>query len=215
MLKIQLLKPGDYYTQRKNEGTPAVECQVTAGTHWLLAQDIRPETDGKRLPDYIDDYCQSEHAFDMAKAEGWKGNPRELHSVLCWAINEAAGREIDRFDTDVTMPEILFEIARNRPVIVAGTFGTYVDKKGKTQPRLHVTCLTGLVSAQEDIEQVESPSDIALNLIASVLDVDSWGDLHTNYRNHIGYECHYSLSELGRILHAENEELKWAHRRVA
>lgn len=215
MKRIQLLKAEDYYTQRKNRRDPVNTCQVTAAAHWLLAQGIRPETNGERLPDYLDDLCQSEHAKEMAAAQDWTGNPGELHEVLAWAINQAVGKEVDGFSTAVTIPEVLFEIAHGRPVIVAGTFGTYIDKKGKERPRLHVTCATGMVTAQDDIDATSTPDEIVLSLNASVLVCDSWGDLHTNYRNQNGYECEYSLSELTRILHAENQLEKWAHRRVA
>jgi len=204
VITIETLKADDYWTQRKNSGSPLVECQVTSAANWLNAQGIYPDTNGKRLPDFIDDLCQSDHARAMAAAERWSGNPRELHSVLKWAIDTAAGRELDDFQTQVPMRQIVFDVAHRKPVIVAGTFGPYQ----------HVVCWSGLVTAQSDIEQTEEIAQVDLSLVVSARIADPFGNLHTDYRDAQGYGCLFTMAELTQILHAEGSNLKWAHRRI-
>jgi hypothetical protein len=218
MKRIQLLKPGAYWTQRKDTEAPAIECQVTSGANFLMALGLYAEIecriprlpDGtvQRLPDYINDVSESPEGWQMAAVDGWKDAPREDHMVLAWAINQVAGKTVNSFRWKLTLSAIFLEVARGRPVIVSGIFGQYRGKEGDMHDRAHVVCLTGMETEQDD---VDTASSVDLGQITAALVADPYGDFHTDYIDTRGAECRFTVAELTHILHDQDQPQKWGH----
>jgi len=218
MTRIQLLNAANYWTQRKDTDAPSIECQITSGANFLMALGLFAEIFPRiprlatgivqRLPDWINDVAESQQGRDEAGLDGWKGEPREDHNVLAWALDQVVGRKVNTFRWNLSLAEIFLEISRSRPVIVSGIFGQYRTADGVMHDRAHVVCLTGLETSQEDVAIAPA---VDLAQITAALIADSYGDFHTDYASAKGAECRFTIAELQHILHDQDAPTKWGH----
>lgn len=219
MTRIQLLNSGDYWTQRKDTDAPSIECQITSGANFLMALGLFSEIFPRiptlpggamkqRLPDWINDVAESPEGRQTAAVDGWKGEPREDHNVLAWALDTVVGRKVNTFRWNLSLAEIFLEVARSRPVIVSGIFGQYRGADGAMHDRAHVVCLTGLETSQEDVAIAPA---VDLAQISAALIADPYGDFHADYASAKGAECRFTIAELQHILHDQDAPTKWGH----
>jgi len=211
MVEFNLLKPNDYYTQLKDLSDPWYTCQVTSGCSFLLANNVKVNTQGWRLPDVINDICEGSIGKTWAKKVGYNGSPREIHIILQYAINLLAGRKVDDFNTGFPFEELVFDLVHGRSSIVAGTF--FSDG--------HVVHLGGLVTTQDNISQAVEPSQIDMKAIQYYIVNDPIGDWHTFRKDGSGkrydlttsgYGVKFTPSELNTLLSSANSDQKLAHR---
>jgi hypothetical protein len=128
--RINVSKGKTNFSQRNNELTPLVTCQVTSIIMGLSYT-------GWKFP--AGKYEQPEDNLKAYFTEQGK-NP-EIHADLAEYTNRWLGKTAVSFSTKRTISQMVNEITDGRPVIVSGQFPGFPTKR--TRPLGHVVCLVG------------------------------------------------------------------------
>ena len=197
-----------YHTQRNNERDPAETCQVTAAVMALRATGIPFASPAEMQPeDYLSvilDGREAREKLDRDYPVLAHREPREVHAILSWAINERfVRRKVTVFTTLATIQELLYRVARHHAAsLVSGQF----TKAG------HIVTLVGFESDQEDLATASAPDGVDLAAVRRVIIDDPYGNNHSLYRDPDGNDVGYTLDEFNNLTR-EYGELghKWAH----
>ena len=173
-----------YRPQWDNTLYPASTCNTTSMVHALevsgipftYPEDMQPE-------DYLTNILESKEAYSrLVKLYKWavgKYPPRQVHAMLSWAVNEKlVGTPCTFFTTNATIQEMIYHLVATRTALVVGTDFTSYG---------HIVTVVGLATAQEDIMQAQSPRDVNLEAISSIIVNDSWGNYLTGYKDRNGF----------------------------
>jgi hypothetical protein len=128
--RVNISKGKINFSQRNNEIMPLVTCQVTSMVMGLsyLGWEF-PEGRYRQPEDNLKTYFMEQ-----------KKNP-EIHADLAEYTNRWLGKTAVSFSTKRTLPQIINEIVKERPVIVSGQFPGFPTRR--VQPLGHVVCLVG------------------------------------------------------------------------
>jgi hypothetical protein len=201
-----------YHTQVNNKLFPLSACNTTSAIMWMLDCGIKFEFPASMQPeDYLTQITETPEAYAyMKKVAPWawdrehpKVPPRQVHACLSWAINKLADKEVTRFRTDVTMQELVAELALGRAAILSGIF----TRSG------HVVTLVGLTTKQE-LRDLKDPRSVKLDSILSWIIDDPYGNYHTSYQDHRGNDMRFLPEEFDRLTKVVCSNTKWAHLKV-
>lgn len=198
----------EYRTQRNNRIAPTETCQVTATIMALEASGIGFECpDGVQPEDYLAGILDAPEAHEKLKREfpTLKNRaPREVHSILSWAINERLVRsKVSLFTTRASLQELLFRIARYRTAsLVSGRF----------TPDGHIAALIGFESDQIDLADAGSPATVEIGAVRRLFIDDPWGDWTTGYTDRNGDDVSIPLEVFNSLTREYGQSRKkWAH----
>lgn len=191
-MKVQLLKPDDYYTQRNNKLHASSACMPTSRVMFYLANGLKI-LNPTRMPhdDYITHILETEEAKEFCYSKypfAKTGNipPREVHGMYNSYVDPIViGKRVSDFRTDLTWSDIMFEIGSNKAVMTSGSFPE-ANISG------HAFCITG-------VDQ------------GSLLICDPYGDFTTNYRIELGYAVKMSYIEFLALVKQPTKAFKWGH----
>lgn len=209
MKTINISNDSEYHTQRNNRLNPSGTCNTTASINALRSSNIAfswPK--GVQPEDHLTATLDSDEAWAiMHRDHSWAitdgYEPRHVHAMLSWAINEKlVRRPVVRFSTTTTWHEIIFNIVALRCA---------VNLSGKFTKFGHIVTLVGLKTNQNDIEQCTDPNQIDMESIVSLVIDDPYGNYHSAYRDHRGNNISFTFPELDRITKEYYKNRKWAH----
>lgn len=188
------------HTQRNNELNPNGACGPTSAANAIVSANSPFVYDKKQqLEDYIMRFLMSKRALAYLQKlhPGATYHPWNSSECIVWAINTLAKQTICELQEN-NLQGILFNLAvKNNPVVLGGAF---------TENR-HFVCTVGFNSKQSDILQVESPQDIDLKYLVSLIIDDSWGNFMTHYKNKDGNSI-VLPADIYRLVAMDNKKIK-------
>lgn len=211
MVKIDISDDSEYHSQLNNKFFPQSTCNTTSIINGLYSSKIPfdwPKEECEQPEDYLTWLLNSDEAWEKMKREqpwaitqGYE--PRNVHAMLEWATNEKlVGRKVDTFKYDYTIEELLFNIIKNKCTsVIGGRFTNYG----------HIVCLVGVQTNQTDIESVENPTQIKLDMIDKMIIDDPYGDYNTKYRSFKGNGVMFTLEKFTWLIKEYSINKKWAH----
>jgi hypothetical protein len=129
--------------------------------------------------------------------------PEELHVLLSLGTNLWMGKEaneITKFRFDLSIDEVVFELAQGRPVVQSGVFGKLH----------HVTTVVG-VDTEQDLTLISDHTEIDLSQITSFILEDPYGNYHTSYQDQNGKDIVMPYSDYVSIFNIITSKIKWGH----
>lgn len=193
IIKINLSKKEDYYSQLNNAKYPLSSCGVTSMINALAASRIPfavPAKFSKMQPeDYLTQMLETQEARKMAEKLAPhlvnKYPPRLIHVMLQWAVNRFVGYEADTFTMESSIQAMIYHIWANECAVVMD---------GKFTPQGHIICVVGFeYEANTPSWFPKSYSDIRLERIVNIIVDDSYGNFNTKYWDHKGNDIELSL----------------------
>lgn len=185
------------HTQRNNVEFPISTCNTTS---YAMAFKYRGLVDMQAIADkgvQLEDDLTHFTQHDPRVLEFYKRNfpktfaawqkdplgknvtpPNQMHLVLAYAMNLYIGKQVTEFRTDVHMNRIIFNLKNNQPVIASGIWAGL----------RHIVCVVGFKSYQTDIMRVETPEEVDLRLMDSLIIDDPYGNYKLSYRGPEGMQ---------------------------
>ena len=202
-IRINIADNNPYYTQRNNERSPLVTCNVTSFAMALHYAKIPLNSPSDKQPeDWLDERLvdtQYDYIWnDLVNENKWmQGYPRrEIHAYIPKVINKLYNKEVVRF-TNLSIKDIVFQIAvLNKPVIVSGNY-SYCGIPG------HISVITGIITNQHDIKDIYSSNQVDLNKLVKFEFNDPFGDPNSNYKIKDGELIEMSLAKFDAIIKPE------------
>lgn len=209
MVKINISRPNDYYSQLNNKKFPLASCNTTSMVEALVVSGVDfPYPDGKQPEDHFTEIMETDEMYKMRDRYGdWtkQYRPAEIHMLLSWATNQKlVGRKVTRFSTEYPLQLLLFDLAcRKRPCVVSGSF----TSSG------HIVVMVGFNTLQKDVDLVDEPRKIRLSAVKQIIVDDPYGNWYTDYEDHHGNDIPFEFPDFNRLTNSSGDtEHKWAHR---
>ena len=221
-VEINVRENKDYYTQRNNKVRPYASCNVTSMIMaidymnipfpTLLTTDTQPED---ALYDFIINDSRIDEAYRKEFPNEYKAYidsgkdykktypPTELHSLLSYGTNLWLGKErneITFFSLNVSLLQVLNELAKGRPMVMSGIFGKLH----------HIVCVSGFTTQQLKVKEVMDMGGIILSDIVDIIIEDPWGNYKDNYKTILGKDIHMPIEDYFSII-SGTKDMKWGH----
>ncbi|MFA5396587.1 MAG: hypothetical protein WC346_11325 [Methanogenium sp.] len=198
IVKVNLSKKENYYTQRNNKKYPFSSCGVTSMINALCASNI-PFTIPKDIQpeDYLSNMLEGTEAYKIAEIKAPKllvqgYPPRLIHVMLEWAVNKLVGYQADTFIEHASIQTMIYNLWVNKNAcIVDGKF----TKDG------HIVCVVGFTyeHGMNANWRPRSYSDIILNRIQSIIIDDSYGNYFSGYIDQRGNDIEFDLETFNKL----------------
>jgi hypothetical protein len=198
IVKVNLSKKENYYTQRNNVNYPFSSCGVTSMINALCASNIPfPILKNKQPEDYLTEMLESDLAYTVAKTkynllikQGYP--PRLIHGMLEWAVNRFVGYQADIFIEHTSIQTMIFSLWVNKNACV-------VD--GKFTKDGHIVCVVGFTyeHGMNANWEPRSYSDVLLNRIQSIIIDDSYGNYFAGYTDQRGNDIEFDLETFNKL----------------
>jgi hypothetical protein len=195
----------DYDSQRKNSIRPNITCNVTSMCMALKYSGYtlplpNPMPDGYTEDDVLENFMLTNEdvsayykKIDPNSWSIWQANldnpkvctpPNEYHAVLCYGVNLWLGQSVDTFKTNATMQEIIYQFTIGKAVVHSGLWSGFH----------HIICSVGVITDQ-DLSVIQSPLDIDLNQVHTIIVDDPYGRYNIAYSNPDGNDVQVSYSD--------------------
>ncbi len=200
MYLVDLSKDDDYHTQLNNTVWPMEACGPTSGINCLYAAGIDFDKPvGIAADDHLMSILRSDEGYKvMARLAPWAAgayHPNEVHICLEWAINKMVGRKVDKFTEHGTLQSVIWNLAHGRPLIMSGPF----------TPGGHMVAVVGFLSAQHE-DEVEILERVMLKTVIYIKVDDSYGDWHSNYRDHKGNGIKFVMDKFDSLTNVPDKD---------
>ena len=206
--------PKDYLSQRDNKLYPLSSCNTTSAIMFLNIAKIKYEWDRSRYPqaeDALTAITESPEAYEVMRRDypwTWDGRqflfkPRTVHGMLDWAMQKLVGWPVARFRMNTPLEELVLQIVRRRPVILAGR----LTASG------HMVVLVG-VETNQDLSKISSRDEVVAAEIVAWMVNDPFGNWNTNYLQKVGDRVRLTGQSFMKLMREFWSPLKWAHLEV-
>lgn len=191
-MKINILKPEDYYTQRNNKLFSNSACMPTARVMFYLANGLKIiNPTGMPHDDYITSILDTEEAkafcyekYPFAKEQDIP--PREVHGMYNSYVDKiVVGKRVSDFKIDLIWSDFVTSICQRKAIMTSGKF-TEAGILG------HAFVVTGLENGSLRIS-------------------DPYGDFTRNYSVANGYDVPMSYGDFLRHVKVADKSFKWGH----
>jgi hypothetical protein len=210
-MTINLSEGKPYFSQRNNKLNPSITCNTTACISMLVSSEIPFTYDKTMQPeDYLTQIMDLPEMWDLFRKkfptlEKQGFVPREVHECLAAGVNKLVGHEIDKFRYDVTIPELVWQIAKNRKSFVTSGLWTSYG---------HMTNMCGVKFTDDApllINDWKTVSDIPMKQFEGFIYDDSWGNYSKGYKDQNGNDMFISLEDFIKIVRIPGGTKKFAH----
>lgn len=197
-MKIINLDSNDYYSQRNNSIKPSQACMPTSYVMFLLANKI-PFSNPSDYQD--DDYFMSLLNTEEAKEYCYKNYPwayndvfpeqslppNELHGMYGNYLSPLVcdGKKVSSFKTNLTFEDYKNRIDAGKAIMTS----VYI-------PEMKINGHAILVMGRID---------------DTLLLADPWGNYHTGYKNHRGYNIEMNKEDFMKYVKPIGKKEKWGH----
>lgn len=196
MYTLNRSKGISYYTQRNNKKRPSSACNVTAATQTCVITGHKiPAPTGMQAEDYLMSFLESQEAVEKLKSfyPYATFNPWNTSHCIAWAVNKALGKEVCRVEKR-TLQEILFHLVQGGGAVVGGRF----TRGG------HFISIVGFKSMQ-NYTKLNSPEDLLIKAVNSIIIDDPWGDYTAGYREHSGDDIEIPVEDFQKLIFGRND----------
>ncbi len=208
-----------YLSQLDNKNKPLSTCNTTSIVMALSYSGVvlPPKEESEQYEDILTffilnnpDVAAYYKKLDPINYSKWAANPKstsvlppnEYHYTLAFGTNLwLKKKNLVKFTTETTIKDILFHVLKGTGVVVSGVWSGL----------RHITCVVGFKTKQ-DLFMVNSPSDIDLSQVHTVLMDDPYGDFKTHYIEKNGNDIEVALQIFINSTRTLGKETgKWAH----